>query len=135
MRDWKQAERKIAAILGGRRVPVSGRQRGDAPDIEHPTLSIEVKSRKSIPAWVENAIEQAEVASRDGKTPAVVLHQDEQKYTDALVVLRLSDFAGLLTNVEIEERQPGRGAGQDPTRKRDAGAGVRTLRTQKRGST
>lgn len=97
MRNWKQAERRIAQILGGQSVPVSGRQRGDAPDIEHPILSIEVKSRKSIPAWIENASEQAEAASRDGKTPAVVvLHQDGKKYRDALVVCRLSEFANLV---------------------------------------
>jgi hypothetical protein len=43
VRDWKQAERKIAAILGGRRIPVSGRGLGDAPDIEHLVLSVEVR--------------------------------------------------------------------------------------------
>lgn len=123
MRNWKQAERRIAQILGGQRVPVSGRKRGDAPDIEHPTLSIEVKSRKSIPAWMENALEQAEAASRDGKTPIEVLHQDGQRYADALVVLRPSDFAEMLTNVDIDGRQPGRGVGSNPTQKRNAGAG------------
>lgn len=50
MRDWKTAERRIAAILGGRRVPVSGRGRGDGPDIAHPLLSIEVEDRASFPA-------------------------------------------------------------------------------------
>ncbi len=30
MKDWKQAERRVASILGGVRVPVSGRRRGDA---------------------------------------------------------------------------------------------------------
>ncbi len=33
---WKATERRVAALLGGRRVPVSGRGRGDAPDIAHP---------------------------------------------------------------------------------------------------
>ncbi len=86
MRHWKQAERRIAAILGGRRIPVSGRGRGDNPDIEHPALSVEVKTRASFPAWLEDALKQAELAARDGKTPAVVLHQDRRKYPDALVV-------------------------------------------------
>jgi hypothetical protein len=43
VRDWKACERKIAEILGGVRVPVTGRQRGATPDVEHPSLSIEVK--------------------------------------------------------------------------------------------
>ena len=47
MKDWKACERKVAALLGGKRVPVSGRARGHSPDIEHERLSIEVKSRKS----------------------------------------------------------------------------------------
>ena len=93
MRDWKQAERRIADILGGQRVPVSGRARGDRPDIKHPTLSVEVKSRKALPAWIENAMQQAEAASKNGELPVAVLHQDGKRYTDALVVIRLEDFA------------------------------------------
>jgi hypothetical protein len=41
-----------AGFLGGQRMPVTGRQRGDTLDsIEHEALSIEVKSRKALPAW------------------------------------------------------------------------------------
>ncbi len=96
MKDWKQAERRVAALLGGLRVPVSGRQRGDAPDIEHPTLSIEVKAQASFPNWLEEALRQAELSYQDQKTPIVVLHQDGKKYRDALVVCRLSEFANLV---------------------------------------
>ncbi len=100
MRDWKQAERRIAAILGGRRIPVSGRGRGDNPDIEHDRLSVEVKARASFPAWLEDALRQAEVSATDGKTPAVVLHPDRKPYRDALVICRLSEFAELVGNPE-----------------------------------
>ncbi|MCA3748071.1 MAG: hypothetical protein IN808_02905 [Rubrobacter sp.] len=100
MKSWKQAERRIAEILGGRRVPVSGRQRGDAPDIEHPALSIEVKSRRAIPAWIEDALEQAQSASRDGKVPVCVLHRDGNRYADALVICRLSEFVKLTDESE-----------------------------------
>ncbi len=93
MKDWKACERKIAEILGGVRVPVTGRQRGATPDIEHPTLSIEVKSRKSLSAWLLDALEQAQAASKDGRLPVAVLHQDRKSYRDALVVVRLEDFA------------------------------------------
>ena len=96
MRDWKQTERCIASILGGRRIPVSGRGRGDNPDIEHPLLSVEVKARASFPAWLEDALRQAELSATNGKTPAVVLHGDRKPYRDVLVVLRLSKFAELL---------------------------------------
>jgi hypothetical protein len=50
MKDWKTCERRVAEVLGGKRVPVSGRVRGYCPDVEHPTLSIECKNRKKLPA-------------------------------------------------------------------------------------
>ena len=96
VRDWKQAERRVAAILGGRRIPVSGRGRGDNPDLEHPALSVEVKARASFPAWLESALRQAEASAPEGKTPVAVLHPDRRPYRDALVVLRLSEFAELV---------------------------------------
>lgn len=114
MRSWKLCERRIAEELGGRRVPVSGRARGDAPDVEHPTLSIEVKSRRRLPAWIENAVSQAEVAAEPPQLPVAVLHQDGRRYQDALVVLRLKDFdkrlgcecAGLVRVTEDSTKEP-----------------------------
>ena len=96
MKDWKACERKIAALLGGKRVPVSGRSRGDSPDIIHERLSIEVKNRRRLPAWIEDAMKQAELCTEDGKLPVAVFHQDGKKYRDALVMIRLSEFASLL---------------------------------------
>ena len=96
MKDWKACERKVAALLGGRRIPVSGRGCGDNPDIHHELFSIEVKSRKTIPAWLEDAMRQAEASVKDGRLPVVVLHQDHRPYTESLVLLRLSDFADYL---------------------------------------
>ncbi len=93
MKNWKACERKVAELLGGVRVPVSGRQRGATPDIEHPALSIEVKSRKTLPAWLLDALEQAQAATEDGRLPVAVLHQDRKPYRDALVVCRLGEFA------------------------------------------
>lgn len=92
MKSWKVCEQRIAEELGGRRVSVSGRARGDAPDIEHPTLYIEVKSRKRLPAWLEKAVSQAEAAAKPPQLPIAVLHQDGRRYRDALVGLRLKDF-------------------------------------------
>ena len=96
MKDWKGCERRIAEFLGRKRVPVSGRTRGDCPDVEHPTLSIECKSRKKLPAWIEDAMKQAEASAKDGQLPVVVLHQDRAPYAESLVVLRLEDFASHL---------------------------------------
>ena len=93
MKDWKSCERKVAALLGGTRIPVSGRARGYSPDIEHERLSIEVKSRRKLPAWLEDAMRQAEASAENGQLPVAVLHQDGHKYCDSFVVCRLRDFA------------------------------------------
>lgn len=84
MTAWKRAERRVSAELGGVRVPVTGRGRGDAPDIAHPVLSLEVKHRARLPAWLTGALEQARASSRDGRVPVAVLHASGARYADAL---------------------------------------------------
>ena len=97
MTTWKVLERKLAAILGGERVPVNGRRRGDVPDIAHPTLSIEVKHRKKLPDWQHNAFDQARAANHGNtKLPIVILHEDRMRYMDSWVMLSLKDFLDLL---------------------------------------
>jgi hypothetical protein len=89
---WKATERRIAALLGGRRVPVSGRGRGDAPDIAHPWLSVECKDRATLPAWLLDALAQAEASATPDQLPVAVLHQAGDRHDRAVVVLRLSAF-------------------------------------------
>lgn len=89
---WKNGERRVAALIGGTRVPVTGRARGDAPDISHEWLSTEVKCRKALPSWLNNAMAQARAAARSDQLPIVVLHEDGRQYRDAHVVIRLADF-------------------------------------------
>ena len=107
---WKAVERRIAKYLGGERVPITGRQRGSAPDIKHEWLSIEVKQRDSLPAWVHDAMDQAEksalnlmhpgrfneqgfaLVSISRQLPVVILHQTGKRIEDDYVVLRLEDF-------------------------------------------
>ena len=79
-------------MLGGERVPVTGRQRGSAPDIKHDWISLEVKHRQSLPAWMLDAQAQAD-ASKDGdQLPMVIFHQKNMQYKDAVCMVRLSDF-------------------------------------------
>ena len=93
MTTWKAVEREVARRLGGRRVPITGRQRGDVPDIEHDWLAIEVKHRGKLPAWLENAMQQAELCSENGrKLPIAVLHEAGQWHGYDLVVMRLESF-------------------------------------------
>lgn len=92
---WKRTERRIAAELGGQRVPVTGRSRGDAPDIEHDRLSIEVKERQALPAWLHDAMAQAVAASDGDRIPVAILHERGQRYRDCYALIRLADLVML----------------------------------------
>lgn len=100
MTAWKATVRAVAAILGGRRVPVSGRHRGDAPDVAHPTLAIEVKHRREVPAWLLDALAQAEASARGDRLPVVIIHRHGGRRADDLAVLRLHDLAALVAGEE-----------------------------------
>jgi len=89
---WKATERAVAAHLGGRRVPITGRQRGDAPDVAHPTYSIEVKHRRILPGWLLAAMAQARAASRGDQLPLVVLHEGGRRHLSDLVVIPMAYF-------------------------------------------
>jgi hypothetical protein len=97
-RRWKPVERKLAELLGAERVPVSGRARGWAPDLEHPDYALEVKSRAKVGVALTEGMDQAVKAAawakrRQGrdKLPVVLLHQDGQHYENTFVVVRLKD--------------------------------------------
>ncbi len=91
-KPWKRTERAVASLLGTRRVPVTGRSRGDVPDVEHRWLSIEVKHRKKLPEWIKDAVRQAEAAADEEQLPVVVLHEERSRHTGDLVVLKMRDF-------------------------------------------
>jgi hypothetical protein len=93
---WKRAERAVAAIIGGERVPVSGRQRGDVPDVAHHRLSVEVKHRRTVPGWLVDALDQAEAAARADHVPVAIIHRHGGRHRDDLAILRLADLATLL---------------------------------------
>jgi len=91
---WKRNERQIAAVLGNgaERVPVSGRQRGDQPDIRHPFLSIEAKLRNRLPTWLHDAMKQAEASMRGRQTATVILREKGSPVGEAYVIFRLEEF-------------------------------------------
>ena len=90
-KTWKQVERAIAHRIGGQRMSKAGL--GEAvPDVENDWLSIEVKTRRTFPAWLEGSLEQAERNATAGKLPTVRLHKIGQRHGRDLIVLRASDF-------------------------------------------
>lgn len=100
--NWKELERQWATALGGRRVPVTGRSRGDVPDIEHPLWAIELKTGKAlVSSRIKTALDQAAAAAAGtDKTPLVCIEEtrkggnDEQRRRGSLklVVMTLDDF-------------------------------------------
>lgn len=91
-KSWKRAERCIAAKLGGERVPITGRARGDVPDVQAGWCTVEVKTRRRLPLWLTEAVSQAEASAGDDQLPIVVLHEHGARYSDAVVCMRLADF-------------------------------------------
>lgn len=88
---WKAFERRAAKFVGGERVPITGRQRGSAPDIEHSWLSIECKYRKSVPEWIKDAMRQAVASARPRQMPVVILGEKGADIKDALFIFRAED--------------------------------------------
>ena len=90
---WKQTERKLAKLLGGKRVPVHSTD-GIKCDITCPVWSVECKERKSLPSWLLDAMGQAEANQEKGKLAMLVLHRKGDDYKKALVILSLEAFLG-----------------------------------------
>ena len=100
---WKASERRMAGILGGERVPVTGRERGHAPDIDGVTvagrrLAIEHKYGQAIlSARVNEAFKQAKAAARNGDIPIVTIEETGhgQKNIRA-VILEAAHFSDIV---------------------------------------
>lgn len=79
-------------------MPVTGRQRGSAPDVEHPRYAIEVKAGKVLSPRLSLGIHQAVAAAvGTGKIPLLcITHKTEGKRdAEHFVLLRLEDWQGL----------------------------------------
>ncbi len=87
---WKACERRVAHILGGRRTGPSGRT---GPDVVSDWLSVEVKTRRHLPAWLLAALQQARTGCPESRLPLVILHRVGGRHEDDLVILGLGDFA------------------------------------------
>jgi hypothetical protein len=74
------------------------------PDVAHDWLSIEVKHRHELPAWLYDAMLQAMLAAHNtNNLPIVVLHESGRRHDDDLVVVRLKDFVEWFGTVDVPE--------------------------------
>ena len=109
---WKNWERKVAEGFGGnevnaKRIPVTGRQSGDVPDVETIKFAIEVKAGKVVSSRTLKAEDQAKKAGiSTGKIPVVVqVHKVNKNVSVPLVTLDLATFLKLTENVRKEEKR------------------------------
>ena len=109
---WKNWERKVAEWFGGdsvnaNRIPVTGRQSGDVPDVETIKFAIEVKAGKVVSSRTLKAVDQAKKASAStGKIPVVVqVHKANKNVAIPLVTLDLATFLKLTEPIRKEERR------------------------------
>ena len=93
---WKAWERFWGLALGGRRVPVTGRTRGDAPDVEHDRYAIEVKYGRVLSSRLRLGMAQARAAAvaHPGRIPLLCITQTVQGQRDNehYVMLTLADW-------------------------------------------
>ena len=97
---WKDAERKVAQIIGGTRI--NGARGIRMEDVSHKILSIEVKhGRTCIPKFVTRAYQQAKANAPLNKIPVVVLHNHGSR--EYMALLSLEALARLLGDGQLEE--------------------------------
>lgn len=109
---WKNWERKVAEWFGGdsvnaKRIPVTGRQSGDVPDVETIKFAIEVKAGKVVSSRTLKAVEQAKKAGiSTNKIPVVVqVHKVNKNVAVPLVTLDLATFLKLTDDIREDERR------------------------------
>ncbi len=90
---WKRTERNIAGLIGGERVPVSERQRGDQPDIAHDVAQYRVQTPAERPTVARGGISTSP-RRRTGRSVAGGDHPPARRarHAEDIVCMRLADF-------------------------------------------
>ena len=93
--NWKNFERRVAAKVGGKRIPITGRK---CLDIDHPILDIECKYRKKIPVWLfKDAWGQANTGSG---IPVIAV--GEYNSSDIFTIISIDTLVKLLNRSIID---------------------------------
>ncbi len=88
-KTWKEHERRTARRLSGIR---NGNRGTATSDVTAGRWAVECKSRKQLPTWLLDAMNQAARNAGDGQTGIVVLHQVGQRSDRDIVCIRLADW-------------------------------------------
>lgn len=103
---WKAAERRVAADLGGARIPVTGIDR-DGADVVTPMFHVQVKLRRALPVWLWTWLAGIQGDAKPaGKVGVLILKKPRQRDSEGLVVMSYGDFVDLHGSVSsVEEAQ------------------------------
>jgi len=102
---WKASERRVAADLGGKRIPVTGIDR-DGADVVSEMFSCQIKLRKSLPVWLWGWLDgiRGDAATR-GTTGILILKKPRQRDAEGLVVMSYGDFVALHGALPSDDQQ------------------------------
>lgn len=67
---WKAHERAVAVLLEGKRIPNNG---FGQPDVIAGNLAVQVKTKRTVPKWMVNAVEQSIRDADLNQQPVVVV--------------------------------------------------------------
>lgn len=89
-KTWKNIEKKVAGITGGKRVGNRGTNTQDVdtdgvPGVDR--FSIECKHSANLPAWLRDGYAQAQRNAPNGKQPLLVVHPKHSRTYYAILPL------------------------------------------------
>ena len=91
-KSWKAFERRLARRVGGRRIPVTGER--DGADVIAGPFCYQAKLRRGMPSYLRDWLRGIVAAGeRSGTTGVVVWKAPGARDDDAVVLLRLADWA------------------------------------------
>ena len=103
-KTWKEHERRTARRLSGQRTGNTGTA---VADVQAGAWAVECKSRKDLPAWLLDAMNQARRNALTGQTGIVVLHQVGQRSDRDIVCMSLADFTAWAGAINAEPTPTG----------------------------
>ena len=114
-KSWKAFERRLAARVGGRRIPVTGER--DGADVIAGQFVYQAKLRRGLPSYLRDWLRGIVAAGeRSGTTGVVVWKTPREKDDDAVVVLRLLDWQKLHGPDKEKPTLPTRALGRESGR-------------------
>ena len=105
-KSWKAFERTVAEKCGGVRVPCTGLDRA-AADVIAPAFRYQCKLRKGVPRYLTKWLDGiTATAAQSGSTGVVVWRAPGTLNGDALVILKLTDWADWHGDQAVKTKGP-----------------------------